>query len=33
MNPMKTNFSRYNKVKPDFCIEKCGKVIYNEYLT
>ena len=33
MNPLKTNFSRNNKMKPEFCIEKCGKIIDNEHLT
>ena len=33
MNPLKSNFSRNEKMKQEICVKKCSKVIDNEHLT
>ena len=32
MNETKTNFSRNNKLKNEYCIKDCGKELDNEHL-
>ena len=33
MNPLKSNFSRNEKMKQEFCVKKCLKLLDNEHLT
>jgi hypothetical protein len=33
MNETKTNFSRNNKLKNEYCIKDCGKELDNEHMT
>ena len=33
MNPIKSNFSRNEKMKQEVCVKKCLKLLDNEHLT
>ena len=33
MNPLKSNFSRNEKMKEELCVKECLKVLDNEHLT